>query len=51
MTSALIGTSTEPVIRNSRMKVASTMSSERVRQSARDLLLEVDQERGFAGDQ
>ena len=50
MTSALIGTSTEPVIRNSSDERGQRDEAERVRQPARDLVLEVDQERGLAGD-
>ena len=50
MISALIGTSTEPVIRNSSMKVASAISEQRVRQPLCDLVLEVDQERGRSSD-
>ena len=41
---ALSGTSTEPVIRNSRTKVASAISASAQGSRVADLLLEVDQE-------
>ena len=50
ITSALTGTSTEPVIRNSSTNVASADQQQRPRQPVGDLAAEVDQERGAAGD-
>ena len=50
MISALMGISTDPVIRNSRMKVASAISRKRVGQPVDDLVLEIDQERRGSGD-